>query len=292
MLDLDILCFSHLRWDFDQWPQHLMTRAARETRVFFVEEPRFDVSAPMLEIERRPEGVTIAVPHIPDGLTADTSLAVQTTLVRELLEREEITHCLAWYYTPWALKFTRRLDPVATVYDCMDELSAFALAPEDLQALEIELLQRTDVVFTGGVSLDASKRTQHPNVHLFPSSVDAARLPTSAQSAGRSGRSGVHLAVCPQRSDALHQSHQDSPAGGVPVVSTSIRDVVRPYSEAGLVRIADTPWALAEAIDARWRDDPRPPIQARADTFLAASDRGTERGARCGLRSRISCLSH
>jgi UDP-galactopyranose mutase len=35
-------------------------------------------------------------------------------------------------------------------------------------------------------------------------------------------------------------------AAGRPVVSTSIRDVVRPYGEAGLVRIADTP---AEFVD-------------------------------------------
>src|SRR5690606_6909585 len=35
----DLLCFSHLRWDFVfQRPQHLLTRCARERRVFFFEE--------------------------------------------------------------------------------------------------------------------------------------------------------------------------------------------------------------------------------------------------------------
>jgi UDP-galactopyranose mutase len=38
-------------------------------------------------------------------------------------------------------------------------------------------------------------------------------------------------------------------AAGKPVVSTSIRDVVRPYGEQGLARIADTPEAFARAID-------------------------------------------
>lgn len=36
----DVVCLSHLRWDFVwQRPQHLMSRCARERRVFFVEEP-------------------------------------------------------------------------------------------------------------------------------------------------------------------------------------------------------------------------------------------------------------
>jgi glycosyltransferase involved in cell wall biosynthesis len=38
-------------------------------------------------------------------------------------------------------------------------------------------------------------------------------------------------------------------AAGCPVVSTSIRDVVRPYGERGYVAIADTPESFCEAID-------------------------------------------
>lgn len=38
-------------------------------------------------------------------------------------------------------------------------------------------------------------------------------------------------------------------AAGRPVVSTSIRDVVRPYAQQGLVRIADDPTSFARAID-------------------------------------------
>ncbi|MDP9094980.1 MAG: glycosyltransferase family 1 protein, partial [Pseudomonadota bacterium] len=36
----DLVCFSHLRWDFVyQRPQHLMTRLSRLWRVLFWEEP-------------------------------------------------------------------------------------------------------------------------------------------------------------------------------------------------------------------------------------------------------------
>ena len=38
--DYDLVCFSHLRWDFVfQRPQHLLMRCAAERRVFYVEEP-------------------------------------------------------------------------------------------------------------------------------------------------------------------------------------------------------------------------------------------------------------
>ena len=39
----DLVCLSHLRWDFVyQRPHHLMSRFARQQRVFFVEEPVFE----------------------------------------------------------------------------------------------------------------------------------------------------------------------------------------------------------------------------------------------------------
>ena len=53
----DVVCLSHLRWDFVfQRPQHLLTRFARDRRVFFVEEPIFDDGAePRLDVSERPE---------------------------------------------------------------------------------------------------------------------------------------------------------------------------------------------------------------------------------------------
>jgi glycosyltransferase involved in cell wall biosynthesis len=57
-------------------------------------------------------------------------------------------------------------------------------------------------------------------------------------------------------------------AGGRPVVSTSITDVVHPYGDLGLARIADTPEAFAEAIDRALAEDPVARLNA-ADTLLA-----------------------
>jgi len=50
-------------------------------------------------------------------------------------------------------------------------------------------------------------------------------------------------------------------------VSTPIRDVVRPYGEAGVVRIADTTDAFIAAVEEALREDPAARV-ACADTML------------------------
>ena len=172
----DVLCLSHLRWDFVyQRPQHLLSRCARERRVFYVEPPVGGVVEPRLEVAER-DGVRVAVPRIPDDLDERTSADVQRRLLDNLLREQAIERYVLWYYTPMALDFTHHLLPLATVYDCMDELSAFAFAPPALRAHEADLLRRADLVFTGGQSLFEAKRDRHPRVHLFPSSVDVAHF--------------------------------------------------------------------------------------------------------------------
>jgi UDP-galactopyranose mutase len=174
----DLVCLSHLRWDFvTQRPQHLLSRCAREGRVFFVEEPIFDSGSARLEIGERDSGVWVVVPHLPEGLRSGVAVeAMLTGMIDRLFAERGIRDHVLWYYTPMALGFTRHLRPLATVYDCMDELSAFKGAPPSLQAREAELFRRADLVFTGGHSLYEAKRDKHPAVHAFPSSIDRAHF--------------------------------------------------------------------------------------------------------------------
>ena len=58
----------------------------------------------------------------------------------------------------------------------MDELSKFKFAPDKLLELEQELIDRADILFTGGSSLYEAKKDRHENVHCFPSSVDRAHF--------------------------------------------------------------------------------------------------------------------
>jgi UDP-galactopyranose mutase len=169
----DLLCFSHLRWNFVyQRPQHLMSRFARDRRVFYWEEPVHHDAVPWLQVTRGDDGVTLIVPHLPSMDAAEAEPALRR-LLDEWMAEEGIGRFVAWFYTPMALGWAGHLDPLATVYDCMDELSAFRFAPAELVAREAELMRRADLVFTGGPSLYEARRDRHPPVHLFPSSIDA-----------------------------------------------------------------------------------------------------------------------
>jgi glycosyltransferase involved in cell wall biosynthesis len=280
---------------------------------------------------------------LPLGAGEDRQASLLRSLLDTLLAGRDIA--VAWYYTPMALEFSGHLVADRTVYDCMDELSAFRGAPPRLVANEKKLLARADLVFTGGRSLYEAKRRLHPAVHAFPSSVDKAHFgraraggiadpePQAAIPHPRVGFFGViderldvelvagvaalrpelqfillgpvvkiDPATLPQRPNLHWLGGQDykrlpdflgnwdagfmpfalnestrfiSPtktpeflAAGVPVVSTAITDVVRPYRDLGLVEIAGTPEAMAAGID-RALDRPRQAWLRRVDGFLA-----------------------
>ena len=314
----DLVCFSHLRWDFVyQRPQHLLSRCARNRRVFFVEEPVFGNSSMRLVMREAEPGVHVVVPHLPEGLRSEVAInAVMRDLTRQLFVEQDINEYVFWYYTPMALNFTDQFTPIAAVYDCMDELSAFKGAHSQLPLLEKKLFRHVDLVFTGGQSLYEAKRGQHPAVHAFPSSIDAlhfgkarnavtdpedqAQIPhprlgffgviderfdvdlldqialrrpdwhfvmigpvVKIDPATLPGHANVHylggkkyselpdylagwdiaLLLFARNESTRFISPTKTPeylAAGKPVISTSIRDVVRPYSELKLVEIADT----------------------------------------------------
>ncbi|MEB3311781.1 MAG: UDP-galactopyranose mutase [Snowella sp.] len=342
----DIVCLSHLRWNFVfQRPQHLLSRCSQERRVFFVEEPIFKPEpGGRLDISNDQCGVTVVVPYLLQGMAQEEINAALEGLLSDLLVDYQIHHYICWYYTPLAIAFTRHLQPQAVIYDCMDELSAFKGASPQLKEYEAELFRRANLVFTGGQSLYESKVNRHPHVYAFPSSVDVAHFsqarkveePTDQADIPhpRLGFFGVidermdlellqgvaearpdwHLvilgpvvkidpATLPQ-CDNIHylgsKSYQDLPkylagwdlallpfarnestryisptktpeylAAAKPVVSTSIRDVVRPYQELNLVRIADTVEEFVTAAEKAMQEDtPTSGWLDRVDAFL------------------------
>ena len=338
----DLICFSHLRWDFVfQRPQHLLSRFAKEHRVFFIEEPFFGDDGPRFEISDRENGLHVVTPHLPHGSDID---AVMNDLIATFKQVQQIGEHVVWFYTPMMLPFADKLDPAATVYDCMDELSLFKGAPPELLPREAELFKRADLVFTGGQSLYEAKRDKHASVHAFPSSIDVAHFeqalriqeePTDQKqiSNPRIGFCGVidertdivllaaiadlkptwqFVMVGPvvkideadlPRRENIHylggKDYKDLPAyiggwdvammpfalndstrfisptktpeylaAGRPVVSTPIRDVVRPYGEKGLVQIASTPDEFVNAIKTALNED-TDERRSRAAEFLS-----------------------
>jgi glycosyltransferase involved in cell wall biosynthesis len=174
-LPANIIVFSHLRWDFVyQRPQHLLTRFAANFKITLIEEPIFDAhSGAYYATSKRDGDITIMVPHLPVGLNHDQAIQLQKDLLDKFMTKKRMSDYAFWYYTPMALEFSRKYTPELVIFDCMDELSAFKFAPASLKALEMELLNKADVVFTGGHSIYQAKKHQHANIHPFPSSIEA-----------------------------------------------------------------------------------------------------------------------
>ncbi len=189
-----LLCFSHLRWDFVfQRPQHLLSRAAKTMRVIFWEEPvPTDAVAPSLDQRWSAEGVLVMRPRLPRTLSPAEATAAQRTLLDAMVREFAVIEPVIWYYTPQALAFSDHLRGCPTVYDCMDELSAFQGADPALPQRERELMRRADLVFTGGYSLHEAKSQHHTDVHAFPSGVDTAHfLPARAPMAEPADQAGI-----------------------------------------------------------------------------------------------------
>jgi UDP-galactopyranose mutase len=334
----NIVCFSHLRWNFVfQRPQHLLTRAAKEYNVYYIEEPII-ADTPSLQMTNDASGVTVVTPHIRQG--QDVRDILDDFLIE--IEGEVVT----WFYTPMALPLASSLTSSVTVFDCMDELSAFKFASPELKRAERKLINQADVIFTGGQSLYEAKKPLHANVHCFPSSVDAQHFAKAKRlnvedpadqkhiKGPRLGFFGViderfdidllaSLAdlrpewsfvmigpvvkidpeTLPRRANIhwlggrdykylpQYLAHWDcgimpfaineatrfiSPtktpeflAAGLPVVSTPIRDVVRPYGEKGLVEIASTATAFAEFC-AKAMHDANDDWRAKVDEHLSS----------------------
>jgi UDP-galactopyranose mutase len=335
---VDLIVYSHLRWDFVyQRPQHLLSRfASRGWRVFFIEEPIEGDGA--LDVTAVDGGITVIRAAIPLALAREEREALQRTLVQRELRLRHVERAVAWFYSPMGLPILEGLPTPLVVYDCMDELSAFAGADPALRERETRLLRRADLVFTGGRSLYNAKRDLHPAVYCFPSSVDMAhyfharawreRPDQAAIPRPRLGYFGViderfdveliegmaalapgwsfvmvgpvvkvDAAMLPHRPNIHYlgqKSYRDLPAyiatwdvalipfarnaatryisptkvleymaAGKPIVSTSIADIVTPYGEQRLVRIADSAFLAVEAAREAMIED----RQTRLDAF-------------------------
>ena len=343
---MDVICYSHLRWNFVyQRPQHLMSRFAKHFRVFFVEEPVFDTEKGFLDNTLSTEGVWVIVPHLPDGLNETAIHELTENLLHEFFNYFHVKEYLFWYYTPMALPITQSFQPALVVYDCMDELSAFKNAPPTMKIMEEELMEKADLVFTGGQSLYEAKRELHPCIFPFPSSIDKKHfgktrtilLDPIDQFSIPHPRIGF-FGVVDERMDMglldmiarrkpkwnfiiigpivkidpqilpVHpniyylgaRQYEDLPnylagwdvammpfainestryisptktleylAGGKPIVSTAILDVVIPYGEKGLVYIARNPEEFIRGVEEELSLEDRERWQKAVDAFLA-----------------------
>jgi glycosyltransferase involved in cell wall biosynthesis len=173
-LPSNLLCFSHLRWDFVyQRPQHLLNRFANLFTIYYLEEPEFHATdSARIVFTKRSDNLYVGVPHLPLGIDDQQINVLMTRLVNNFLKEKDLDDFAFWYYSPMAMSFSGNHMPKITIYDCMDELSAFKNAPKELIDMEKKLLKNADVVFTGGHCLYEAKKNLHENIYPFPSSIE------------------------------------------------------------------------------------------------------------------------
>jgi UDP-galactopyranose mutase len=205
-MSVDIVCFSHLAWDWVwQRPQQILTRLAAHDRVLYIEEPRIQIGAigSELTLDAVHSGVTRArfVSSSSDslfrrrlchqlrilGLPFDEAFAAQgkatvsfesggrafaqavATAVRQW---RRTCPLVAYVYTPLAIRLLDVINPDVIIYDAMDELSAFAFAHPALSTREGQLLEQAELVLAGSPSLFREKVGRNPEVHLICSGVE------------------------------------------------------------------------------------------------------------------------
>jgi glycosyltransferase involved in cell wall biosynthesis len=182
-----LIVHCHLCWDWVwQRPQQFMSRFSQKRRVLFVETlaPDPALVTPLVQMrhfEKWPN-LTLLRLQFPawrwnDGDWVDRE---RRRLVKEALRgplRGQFNNPVQWFYDPMAVKaFAGQMGEIATIYDCMDELSKFRGAPPEIRQREAELLKCADVVFTGGRRMWESKSQHNSNCHFYGCGVDVAHF--------------------------------------------------------------------------------------------------------------------
>lgn len=186
--DFPLIVHCHLRWNFVwQRPQQIFSRLAQSHLVLFIEDPEIAEGEPHLLIDEPQPGIVRLVPQVPQALAinADKDCEIFLPLIREALRTHPLLAgrfdgAVQWFYSPMSAPgYLGRFGASGIVYDCMDELANFRFAPPDIAGRERFVMERADVVFTGGYQLFESKSRLHPNVHFYGCGVDVEHYGTA-----------------------------------------------------------------------------------------------------------------
>ncbi|MCC5875711.1 MAG: glycosyltransferase, partial [Candidatus Sumerlaeia bacterium] len=181
---LTIVHLSHLAWErrLFQRPQQLATRFAtsgNQVAYFCITGMRRYMD--MKLTERTIEGVdgrlhAQNLPWFPfsqySALSRRASLALLESKAKAWLRKSREGTRVLWLQHPASLDSAGRLPHDLLVYDAMDPFGAFKGSDGDVLETEDRLLEKADLVFTGGRSLHAAIETRRSDAHCFPSGID------------------------------------------------------------------------------------------------------------------------
>lgn len=188
----DVLCISSIDWDFI-WQGHqeiMSTLAAQGHRVLFLENtgvrsPKLrDISRVRQRIanwwkstrgfrEERPNlfvysPIVVPLPYSRIARWINRVLLIQS--LRRWMRAVGFSRPVIWTFlpTPLAHELIDHLDPMVTVYYCIDDLASSSPEARRIASSEVAMFERADLVFVTSEKLRARAAEATDKVHFFP----------------------------------------------------------------------------------------------------------------------------
>lgn len=201
----DVICISSIDWDFI-WQGHqeiMSTLAAQGHRVLFLENtgvrsPKFS-DLPRLRQrimnwwkstrgfrEERPNlfvysPIVVPLPYSRIARWINRTLLIQS--LRRWMRAVGFSRPVIWTFlpTPLAHELIDHLDPLVTVYYCIDDLASSSHEARKISGSEVAMFKRANLVFVTSEKLRQRAAVVSQHVHFFPfgvrfQSFEAARL--------------------------------------------------------------------------------------------------------------------
>jgi uncharacterized SAM-binding protein YcdF (DUF218 family)/glycosyltransferase involved in cell wall biosynthesis len=205
----DVVCISSIDWDFIwQGHQEIMSRLAADGhRVLFVENT--GVRAPTVRDlgrvrqrvynwwrgtkgfrEERPNLFVYSPLLLPlpySRVARWINRLVLFSALRRWMRATGFYRPIVWTFlpTPLALDLIHELDPLATIYYCIDDLASSSPAARRIVPSEERLFAEADLVFVTSERLRARAARRSSRVHLFPFGVNLERFEETRAGARR-----------------------------------------------------------------------------------------------------------
>lgn len=195
-----IVCLSSIDWDF-LWQGHqqiMSALAAQGNRVLFVEST--GVRAPVLRdlprlwrrlcvagrgnVQRRPrpDNLRVYSPLVLPLPYSRVARAINQPVMQRAIRRAMLawgaTQPIVWNFlpTPLSRSLALSLNPLLSIFHCVDHMAASTPAAARLSATEVQCFAEADLVFVTSQALLDRADQVGGNAHLVPSGVDIPRF--------------------------------------------------------------------------------------------------------------------
>jgi UDP-galactopyranose mutase len=182
----DIVCLSHLKWErtLFQRPQQIMRRFSKKNKVIYIANCSIREFIKALFKGRIRDYIGwdnknlffLTLPYLP--LTGrirffqKLTYKISSFIARFFARKFKFRNIYLWVYYPTFVDNLDSFNYKKLIYDCMDLFRGFKSSSGNVQDLENRLLKKSDIVFTGGRSLQKSKEGVNPKTYCFPSGVE------------------------------------------------------------------------------------------------------------------------